>query len=100
MRLTISAGYSQVIPNHPTAKNVLKMNKKAAATIPGPEPPILVMTARMIMEADWPTAPNSISLRRPVFSMMNTAIHEARKYSVPLQAARMREMKGVKPISL
>jgi hypothetical protein len=57
---TISAGYSHVIPSHPMAKNVLKMNKKAA-TMPGVVPPIFVMAARMIMDADMPAAPNSMS---------------------------------------
>lgn len=35
---TISAGYSQVIPSHPIAKNVLKMKRKRAATMPVPLP--------------------------------------------------------------
>jgi len=51
------------------------------------------------MEAEQPAAPKSISLRRPTFSTMNTAIHEARKYSVLLQAAKICEMVGVRPIS-
>ena len=96
---TISAGYSHVIPSQPMAKKVLKIKRKAAAMMPGAVPPILVITARMIIEADMPAAPKSMSLRLPTFSMMNTAIQDARKYSVPLQAARMREMNGVRPIS-
>ena len=35
---TISAGYNQVIPSHPIAKNVLKMKRKRAATMPVPLP--------------------------------------------------------------
>jgi len=38
---TISAGYSHVMPSQPTAKKVLKMKRKSAATIPGPLPPRL-----------------------------------------------------------
>lgn len=96
---TISAGYNHVIPSHPIAKKVLKTNKKVAATIPQAVPPIFVMTARIIMEMDMPAAPTNMSFRRPTFSMMKTAIQEAKKYSVPLHAARIREMKGVNPIS-
>ena len=50
-RGTISAGWSQVMTSHPTAKNVLNMKRKAATTIRGAVPPTLVMTTRMIMEA-------------------------------------------------
>ena len=60
-RGTISAGYSHVIPNHPTAKKELKMKRKSAATMPGPLPPIESMIARMIMEKLWPAAPKSIN---------------------------------------
>lgn len=115
-RGTISAGYSQVIPSHPIAKNVLKTKRKTAATIPGAEPPMDVMAARMTIDPDMPAAPNNMSFqsvsryyeiiaskahltfRRPTFSMMKTAIHEARKYSVPLAAARIRERNGESPI--
>ena len=37
-RGTISAGYNHVIPSHPIAKNVLKMKRKRAATMPVPLP--------------------------------------------------------------
>lgn len=77
------------------------------------------------MENDMPAAPNIMSCRRPNFSMVKTAIHEARKYSryetlklvnafphiheaeskiywwhanyspVPMAAAKIREMKGL-----
>jgi hypothetical protein len=96
---TTSAGYNQVMPSQPTAKKVLKIKRKAAATIPGTVPPTLVITASMTMEADCPAAPNSMSLRRPIFSTIKTAIQEARKYSVPLHAARIRDMKGLRLIS-
>ena len=104
-RGTISAGYSQVIPSQPMAKNVLKMNRNMAATIPGPEPPMSLMAAqltmaRTTMEIDMPAAPNSMSWRRPNFSMVKTAIHEAAKYSVPLKAASRRETKEDRPISV
>ena len=38
---TISAGYSQVMPSQPTAKNVLKTKSMTAEMIPGAEPPWL-----------------------------------------------------------
>ena len=44
-----------------------------------------------------PAAPKSISFRLPTFSIVNTAIHDAMKYSVPLQAAMSLELNGVKP---
>jgi len=40
-RGTISAGYSQVMPSQPTAKNVLNRKRNKAATMPGPLPPSL-----------------------------------------------------------
>jgi hypothetical protein len=45
-----------------------------------------------------PVAPNNINFRRPNFSMVKMAMNEARKYSVPLQAARSRERKGDRPM--
>ena len=86
------------MPSQPMAKKVLKMNRKAAAVTPVPDDGCEVVPARMAIEADIPTAPNSMSERRPNFSMVNTAIHDARKYSVPFAAARIREMKGVNPM--
>lgn len=80
------------------AKNVLKMKRNAAAVIPVPEDGCEVVPARITILRLMPTAPNNMRLRRPNFSMVNTAIHEARKYSVPFAAARMREMKGVRPM--
>ena len=75
------------------------MNRNSAATIPGPLPPRLVMMARMTMDMDIPAAPNSISCRRPNFSIVKTAIHEAIKYSVPLAAARILEVNPLRWIS-
>lgn len=40
-----------------------------------------VLAASMVMLKLIPTAPNSISWRRPNFSIVNTAIQEAAKYS-------------------
>jgi hypothetical protein len=96
----ISAGYSQVMPNHPTAKKELKTNRKTAAAIPALLFASLyaVVVARTIIEADIPMAPRSMSLRRPILSMVNTATHEAMKYSVPFRAASSRLMKGDKPM--
>ena len=86
------------MPSHPIAKKVLKTNKKAAATMPAPVPFWLVAAASTAMDRDMPTAPKSIRGRRPNFSIEKTAIQDARKYSVPLAAARMRLVKGVRPI--
>jgi hypothetical protein len=97
--LTISAGYSQVIPNQPKAKKVLKTNKNTAAAIPGLlSPSKLVVMAKTIIEIDIPAAPINISGRRPTFSIMKMGIRDARKYSVPLQAARIRDVKPSIPM--
>jgi hypothetical protein len=95
---TISAGYNQVIPSHPIAKNVLNMDKKAAVVTPVAVPLALVVPARTAIETAMPAAPNSINGRRPNFSMVNTAIHDAREYLVPLAAVRMRDMKASRPM--
>lgn len=42
----------------------------------------LIHTASIAMLKLIPAAPKSISERRPNFSMVNTAIHDARKYSL------------------
>lgn len=97
--------HSQVIPSQPTAKNELKTKRKAAATIPAAVlrssallPSFIEFAiARTTMDNDMPTAPKSMSERRPNFSIMKTGIQETKKYSVPLHAARIREMKGLRP---
>ena len=94
----ISAGTNHVMPNHPTAKKLLNTNRKIAATIPSVVSVREVVPARTAMLAAWPMAPKSISLRRPNFSMVKIAMREARKYSVPLQAARRRLRKSERPI--
>lgn len=88
------------MPSHPTAKKELKTNRKTAAAIPAPLSTVLYadVIASTIMEADIPTAPKSMSLRRPNFSMVKTATHEARKYSVPFRAASSRLRKGDRPM--
>jgi hypothetical protein len=50
------------------------------------------------MEAACPAAPNSMSLRRPTFSMTKMAMSEANQYSVPLHAARRRDRNGESPM--
>lgn len=105
-RGTISAGYSHVMPSQPMAKNVLKTKRKTVWAIPALVPfgvcllfeEILSVMARMTIESDMPTAPKSIRERRPNFSTVNTAIHEAIKYSVPLRAAIRRDMVALMPI--
>lgn len=49
-------------------------------------------TARRTIVRHWPVAPNSMSLRRPMLSIINMATMDARKYSVALQAAIMRDL--------
>ncbi len=102
-RGTISAGYNQVMPSHPTAKKELNRKRKRAAMIPEFLVDIFVMMVRIIytiglisckkaaarvvrrgggtMQNDMPAEPNSISCRRPNFSMVKTAIQDAMKYS-------------------
>jgi hypothetical protein len=71
---------------------------KAAATMPGPVPPILVITASNTILRLIPTAPKSIRVRRPNLSMVKTAIQDAAKYSVPFPAAKSRDFKLESPI--
>lgn len=88
------------IPSQPIAKKVLKMKRNAAAAMPAFLFVVIeVVIANTTMLNDWPAAPKIISFLLPTFSMINTAIHEAKKYSVPLQAARRRERKGLNPIA-
>lgn len=47
----ISAGYSQVMPSQPMAKNELKTNRKTAATIPLVVPPFEVVPAKTAIDA-------------------------------------------------
>lgn len=49
-RGTSSAGYSHGIDSHPSAKKVLKTNRKVAATMPHFGPPMLVMAASIAIE--------------------------------------------------
>lgn len=91
------------MPNQPTAKKLLNTNKKTAAAIPadtcrGSVLGMEVVPAKTAMEHAWPIAPKSMSFRRPTRSMVKMAIKEARKYSVPLSAARSRERKGDSPM--
>lgn len=82
------------------AKKVLKTKRNTAAQIAAPEllAEILALPAKMAMDPAIPAAPNNIKGRRPIFSMTNTAIQLAKKYSVPLQAAKIRESVGVRPM--
>jgi hypothetical protein len=55
---------------------------------------LLVAPARIAIDTDIPAAPNSMRERRPNFSMVKMAIHDAIQYSVPLQADKRRLRKG------
>ncbi|CRJ80428.1 hypothetical protein BN1708_000245 [Verticillium longisporum] len=98
------------MPSQPMAKKVLKMKRKTMPVIwkavPSWEltPVRMAMVAaweltpvRMAMVAAWPAAPKSMSLRRPTRSTSQMGGSEARKYSVPLRAARRRDMNGDMP---
>ena len=97
-RGTISAGYNHVIPNQPIAKNVLNTKRDTAAQIPPLALLKLVAMARTAIERDIPVAPKIMRFLRPNLSIVNTAIHEAAKYSVPLAAAIMVDRVWLKPI--
>lgn len=94
---TISAGYSQVMPSQPIAKKVLKTKRKTVLPIPAFGPLMLAVIAKTTMDSDIPAAPNSIRERRPNLSIVKTAIQEARKYSVPLAPAMIRESSPERP---
>lgn len=56
------------------------------------------MPAKIAMDPAIPAAPKSISDRRPNFSIVYTAIQEAKKYSVPFAAARIRAVVPPNPM--
>ena len=85
------------MPNQPTAKNELNTNSKTADTIWVAELSMLPRMARSTIVSVWPTEPNSMSGRRPTRSMRKMATRLARKYSVPLQAAIIRESTSPRP---
>ena len=90
------------MPSHPMAKHVLNKNRKTVSAMPAfvlPPAARLSVTASTIIQIDMPAAPKIISLRRPIFSMVKTAIHEAMKYSVPLHAAMSLALKALNPTS-
>lgn len=58
----------------------------------------LVVPARTAMLIDMPAAPKIMRERRPNFSMVKMAIHDAIQYSVPLHAANSRDKNGESPI--
>lgn len=75
------------MPSHPTAKNELNTKSRTAETTCVAELSILPRIASSTIVRHCPTAPNSISLRRPILSINAMAMRLARKYSVPLHAA-------------
>ena len=99
-RPTISAGYNHVMPSQPRAKNELNTNSRMQEMIcAAPFPERLPSIASRTKEMVCPKEPMSMSLRRPTRSMMKMAMRLARKYSVPLHAATMREFKSDSPRS-
>jgi hypothetical protein len=50
------------------------------------------------MDMDMPAAPNIINGRRPNFSIVKIAIHDAIQYSVPLHAEINRLRNGDRPM--
>lgn len=101
-RGVISDAYNHVIPSQPIEQNVLKTKKNTAATT---EAALLCLGAvdahwvpqRTAIVAACPKAEKIINLRLPKRSTVKNEIHDAMKYSVPLHAARMREVKGLMP---
>ena len=87
------------MPSHPMAKQVLNKNRKTVSAIPLLVDPTESVAARTIIQIDIPAAPNNISFRRPILSIVNTAIHDAAKYSVPLHAAMSLALNAVRPTS-
>lgn len=89
------------------AKKVLKTKRNTVAVTPyvvlsegaplGSVVPVETLPARTAMDAIMPKAPNSMSVRRPVFSISGSATSDARKYSVPLHAANRRDIFESKP---
>lgn len=89
--------YNQVIPSHPTAKNELKTNSKIALMTLAAELSMLPKIARRIIVIVCPTDPKNINFRLPTRSISAIAIKDARKYSVPLHAAIMRDLTSEMP---
>jgi hypothetical protein len=110
----------QVIPSQPIAKKELNTNKNTAAAIPVPVLTWEVVPARTAsklvglspmfgigtkirkyapaMDMACPAAPNNMRPRRPNFSIVKMATHEAMKYSVPLSAASSRLRNPLNPM--
>ena len=63
----------------------------------GALPSRLPSIARRTIVKVWPTDPKNISFRRPIFSIRTMAAKEARKYSVPLHAAMIRDLTSENP---
>jgi len=87
LRGVTSAGYNQVIPNHPIENQVLKRNKQStettcAALFPGPSGggcSILYNPASTAIVAHCAAAVHNINGRRPALSIMVMATREVRK---------------------
>lgn len=89
--------YNHVMPSQPTAKKELKTNSNTALTTCAPLPLTLPSTARSTIVRHCPTAPKSISFRRPTRSIRKMAMREAKKYSVPFAAAMIRDLTSERP---
>ena len=100
LRPTISAAYNHVMPSQPAAKNELNTNSMMHEMIwAAALPERLPMIASRTIEMHCPKAPTSMSFRRPTRSMTKMAMRLARKYSVPLHAATMRNIVSDSPRS-
>ena len=99
-RPTISAGYNHVMPNQPRAKNELNTNSRIHEMTWAAEfSERLPRIARRTNEMVCPMEPMIMSFRLPTRSMMKIAMRLARKYSVPLHAATMRDFVSDSPRS-
>lgn len=88
----------QVMPNHPIAKNELNTNRNTTAAMPVPVLVTLVAPANIAMLIAWPAAPNNINFLRPNFSIVQIAMKDAKKYSVPFTAASNRLRNPERPM--
>ncbi len=81
------------MPRNPTGKIRLKRNKKTTAAIAAC---VLfgyaVVAAKIAMQMPKPTAPKSMSLRRPKRSMVKRAMHAPIGCMTSIAAARMRDL--------
>ncbi|KAK5635813.1 hypothetical protein RRF57_011525 [Xylaria bambusicola] len=78
---------SHGIASRPTAKKKLNKKSTTIATIPAGLDPFDTVPAKIAMQAAWPVAAKSMSLRRPSRSMIQMGTSDEKKYATPLKPA-------------